>query len=403
MKTKSASQSASFSRRLLIGLSLLAGVFTLPLLLLLSNPATAGGNSAAPAKQKSPERLTATMEKRIVASGSVAMNLDLNRLNGLSSATQKLHTLDFVVKPNSFFTILLFNNLLSGPEIGAAMTLIPQNSATLPAPLRASFNHLVIEKSASNAAVDLAVRDGKGGFVFFNIEGSLYDYDANAQLLTIEGGRLLISNEFANALGRPADAGVAVGQISVGATMQAIEITEINGETRLPPLHQPLPGTVPGPDVIIGELIGLVQLDNGAVGGRVGVSLGTDACNKGTVNVNWFALPSNDHPFIPQNVYRMSGGADNTQRFEQIGQSWGKHAFTAASSNTCGFGCNGVGGDHLGSGCSDAYGPGLNGSQTGIGSRAWVNPFTGSFPGSTANNHSGHAHDVTSHRILIET
>ena len=101
---------------------------------------------------------------------------------------------------------------------------------------------------------------------------------------------------------------------------------------------------------------------------------------KGRSNVDWFALPNNDHPFIPQNLYRMSGGADNTERFEQLGQSWGKHAFTAASSNTCGFGCNGVGGDHLGSGCSDAYGAGLNGSQTGIGSRAWVNPFTGTFP-----------------------
>ena len=95
---------------------------------------------------------------------------------------------------------------------------------------------------------------------------------------------------------------------------------------------------------------------------------------------------------------------DNTERFEQIGQSWGKHAFTAASSNTCGFGCNGVGGSHLGSGCSDAYGAGLNGSQVGIGSRAWVNPFTGSFPsGTTANDHSGHVHNVTSHRILVET
>jgi hypothetical protein len=98
----------------------------------------------------------------------------------------------------------------------------------------------------------------------------------------------------------------------------------------------------------------------------------------------------------------MSGGADNTERFEQLGQSWGKHAFAAASSNTCNFGCNGVGGDHLGSGCSDAYGSGLNGNQDGIGSRAWVNPFTGSFPGSTANNHSGHNHDVTSHRILVD-
>ena len=111
--------------------------------------------------------------------------------------------------------------------------------------------------------------------------------------------------------------------------------------------------------------------------------------------MDWFALPNNDHPFIPQNLYRMSGGADNNERFEQIGQSWGKHAFTAASSNMCGFGCNGVGGSHLGSGCSDAYGAGLNGDQSGIGSRAWVNPFTGDFPsGNTANDHSGHAHDV---------
>ena len=109
----------------------------------------------------------------------------------------------------------------------------------------------------------------------------------------------------------------------------------------------------------VDELIGLQQLTPGAVNGRVGISLGTDACNKGTIDVEWFALSDNRHPFIPQNVYRMSGGADNTQRFEQIGQSWGKHAFTAASSNTCGFGCNGVGGNHLGSGCSDSYGAGF--------------------------------------------
>ena len=120
--------------------------------------------------------------------------------------------------------------------------------------------------------------------------------------------------------------------------------------------------------------------------------------------MEWIAEPDNRHPFIPQNFYRMSGGADNTERFEQIGQSWGKHAFAAASSNTCGFGCNGVGGDHLGSGCSDAYGAGLNGDQFGIGSRAWVNPFTGNFPsGFAADDHSGHNHDVTSHRILVET
>ena len=233
------------------------------------------------------------------------------------------------------------------------------------------------------------------------------DYDANAKLLRITDGRLLISKEFAESLGRPSDAGAVAGEISIGATMQPVETMQLdqNGDVksaRLPALNQPGVGTIPGPDVIIGELIGLVQSQTGSVGNRVGLALGTDACNKGTIDVDWFALPSNDHPFIPQNVYRMSGGGFNNERFEQIGQSWGKHAFTAASSNTCGFGCNGVSGSHLGSGCSDAYGAGLNGSQTGIGSRAWVNPFTGSFVGSTANDHSGHVHDVTSHRILVD-
>src|SRR5207248_8098685 len=109
------------------------------------------------------------------------------------------------------------------------------------------------------------------------------------------------------------------------------------------------------------------------------ISLVTDDCKKRTENVEWIALPDNRHPFIPQNLYRMSGGNDNTQQFEQIGQSWGKHAFAAASSNTCGFGCNGVGGDHLGSGCSDAHGYGLHVAQDLIGSRAWVNLFTGFF------------------------
>ena len=125
---------------------------------------------------------------------------------------------------------------------------------------------------------------------------------------------------------------------------------------------------------------------------------------KGRIDVDWFALPKQRPSLysaesLPNEWRRRL----TTERFEQLGQSWGKHAFTAASSNTCGFGCNGVGGTHLGSGCSDAYGAGLNGSQTGIGSRAWVNPFTGSFVGSTANNHTGHSHDATSHRMLVET
>src|SRR5437867_11714059 len=389
----------------------------LPLFLLFASPyASAPKAFGATKKTLQGQGQTGTLQRMIVENGSVTMDLDLNRLNGISFALARPATLQFTVEANSFFTILVFNDLLRGPDSGS-MALIPQASPaagvnapgySLPLSFSGSLKQLVIEKLPSDAGFDLAVRDGKSGFTFFNVEGDQYDYDTNAKLLSITDGRLLVSKEFAEYLGRPSDAGAVAGEISIGATMQPIETMQVdqNGDVksaRLPALNQPGVGTVPGPDVIIGELIGLEQSQTGSVGGRVGLALGTDACNKGTIDVDWFALPSNDHPFIPQNVYRMSGGADNSQQFEQIGQSWGKHAFTAASSNTCGFGCNGVGGSHLGSGCSDAYGAGLNGSQTGIGSRAWVNPFTGSFVGSTANNHSGHVHDVTSHPILVDT
>jgi hypothetical protein len=395
-------------------------ILTLPLLSLLA--ISAGNYTVRPTqpRQGAANMPTDVLQKMIVESGSVTMNLDLNGLNGSGSLVARPVTLQFAVGANSFFPILVFNDLLRGPEPGA-MTLVPSAFAeatarqansgysNLPAILGASFKQLVVEKLSPDQRFDLAVRDSNTGFTFFNVEGHHYDYDAKARALSMTNGRLLVSREFANALGRPSDAGAIVGQMSVGAAMQPIAITHLdaNGDVKsetLPALNRPGVGTVPGPDVIVGNLIGLEQSDNGAVNGRVGLALGTDACNQGTIDVGWHALPSNDHPFIPQNLYRMSGGATNTERFEQIGQSWGKHAFAAASSNTCGFGCNGIGGDRLGSGCSDAYGAGLNGDQFGIGSRAWVNPFTGNFPsGQTSDDHSGHVHDVTSHRILVET
>ena len=164
-------------------------------------------------------------------------------------------------------------------------------------------------------------------------------------------------------------------------------------------------GTVPGPDVIVGELTGTAQFGS-SFNGHVGLAVGTDACNAGTIALNWFANPNNDHPVIPQNMYRMSGGADNTERFEHIGQSSVKHAFTALSGDTCGFGCNGSGGNTtLASGCSDPYSSSLN-SGPNLGSRAWINPFTGFYPRNDSatpnNNHSGHNHgsNETMHRIL---
>ena len=236
--------------------------FTLPLLLLLSN---SSGNSAPQLPGKSPEGQTGTRERLIVATGNVTMNLDLNRLNGNDSATQesKLDTFRFEVGPNSFFTIRVFNDVLRGPEPGS-MGLIWGNSGILPEPLNASSNQLVVEKIPSGEPFDLVVRDGKTGFVFFNIEGDLYEYDAATHLLSINGGRLLVSEELANKLGRPAEAGLIVGEISIATTMYPIEITTfVNGAAKssiLPPRRGRTPnapeGSVPGPDIIVGDMSG---------------------------------------------------------------------------------------------------------------------------------------------------
>ena len=382
--------------------------------------------AARPQSAVAPAAGTGTLQKMIVENGSVTMDLGLNGLTESGSLVARPVTLQFGVGANSFFPILVFNNLLRGLVPGS-MALVPQDSVSgggdagsidasysLPATLAESLKQLVVEKLPSGQEFDLAVRDGNNRFTFFNVEGHGYDYDADAQLLSITNGRLLISKEFANALGQPSDAGAVVGKISIGVAMQPIQIDQlVNGETRsmiMPPMqHVPGPGTptlVPGPDVIVGDVEDVDQM--GSVGGspptQIGFAIGTDSCNNGDTPIDWFALPQTDHPVVPQNLYRMSGGADNTERFEQIGQSWMKHTFLALEDFVCGT-CNTSGcvtGSHLCPGCSDPYWSGLNGDQNSIGSRAWVNPFTGSFP-SNANDHSGHSHNGVSHRILVET
>src|SRR4029077_13289126 len=157
--------------------------------------------------------------------------VDLNRLNGSRSRSQ-VKTLRFDVTPNSFFPILVFNSELRGLEPGS-IALTPQSFANLPAALNASYRQLIVESTAWGESFELVVRDNKTGFVFFNIEGHQSNYWANQHLLGISNGRILLSKEFAAVLGRPSEAGSAVGEITIAATMRPIEITEvINGEAR---------------------------------------------------------------------------------------------------------------------------------------------------------------------------
>lgn len=389
--------------------------FMLSLILLFGSPEADSRNPAT----TSSHGQTGTLQKMIVENGSVAMQLDLNGLNGSNSLVARPVMLHFDAAANSFFPILVFNDVFRGLQPGSIALALQDSPSggvnaptySLPAALSASLKRLTVEKLHSGQGFELVVRDSNSGFTFFNIEGHQYEYDAAAQSLAITGGRLLLSKQFANALGIPSEAGSWAGTISVGAAMRPIQIDHlVNGETKsmvMPPMQHAVgpgwPNLVPGPDVIVGDVEDVAQFD-APVGTQIGLAIGTDSCNNGDQPIDWFALPQTDHPVVPQNLYRMSGGTDNQERFEQIGQSWMKHTFLALEDFVCGT-CDTSGcqtGSHLCPGCSDPYTSGLNGDQGSIGSRAWVNPFTGSFP-SNANDHSGHVHNGVSHRILVET
>src|SRR5438046_4212853 len=126
----------------------------------------------------------------------------------------------------------------------------------------------MIEKTASGESSDLVIRDSKSGSILYNVEGHQYNYDAGKHLLTVTGGRLLTKD------------GASAGTISITATLLPIEVDKVlNGDVKfatLPPVNQPAVGTVPGPAVIVGDLIGLDQEQSGSVGGHVGLALGTD-------------------------------------------------------------------------------------------------------------------------------
>ena len=87
------------------------------------------GNYAAQSKENTSEAATGTLQKMIVENGSVAMDLDLNRLNGIRSVAARPVTVRFDAAANSFFTILVFNDLLRGPEPGSMALALQKDSS----------------------------------------------------------------------------------------------------------------------------------------------------------------------------------------------------------------------------------------------------------------------------------
>ncbi len=126
------------------------------------------------------------------------------------------------------------------------------------------------------------------------------------------------------------------------------------------------------PDLIVSDVWNVVRF--GTLGGITAYGLGTEACNRGSCWIDWFAdTPA--HPVIAQNMFRLKDG-----RLEQIGQSWVKHGFGALDGDWCGPCISPHSWDHLGVNCVDPYDASTNGAQRVMGPRSAVDPYTGAFP-----------------------
>lgn len=215
--------------------------------------------------------------------------------------------------------------------------------------------------------------------------------------LQLEGADIRITSTLATILGDESLNGVSIGDVRMSMPVawaggdEPVVIDETvpqdDGSPRGGNNGTVCPQPV-GPDVITGVISDIGNYNNSQIPPGtgewfVGFSVGTTSCNIGNVQVLWdddAPPPTNLHPVIAQNFYRLRTMTDGTTRFEQIGQSWLKHGFTVAAGNACGCGCTGPGGPQLHPGCSDPYGSGLNGSQGSLGPRWQVNARTGEYP-----------------------
>ena len=130
---------------------------------------------------------------------------------------------------------------------------------------------------------------------------------------------------------------MSAGRISIATTIYPIEITElVNGamqSSTLPPARRAglrMFQSVAGPELSWGSV---VHAQFGTNANQVGVAVGTTSCNNGTIALHWFFIRTRIIRSSAK-LYRMSGGASNDERFEQIGQSWLKHAFAAAQATS---------------------------------------------------------------------
>lgn len=252
----------------------------------------------------------------------------------------------------------------------------------------------------------ITINDSITGEVIFDVSGALFTLEDAG--VSLENAYVALSEEFIARSGASAAASPVVGELSMKASLAEVDASVLDFVAMSPiPAEVPDVGQRgfpnPGPDVIVGDIPNISQYGRvGTVGsGTIGAAIGTTSCNKGDTILNWRQMPDVRHPVIAQNVYRLMT-VNGASRFEHIGQSWVKHGFCALQLQLC-FNCTPAGSgclNRLGVGCADPYDSGLNATQSNLGARSWINPYTGVFT-SAARSHTGHSHNAIDHRIQI--
>lgn len=264
---------------------------------------------------------------------------------------------------------------------------------------------LLLDEPTLGLRADAArARDIVGDDVVLVLRDLRAGVNRTAGRLTLPSRSVVISAALADALGNPALAGESIGNAVVRGSATP------SRDSAFQPLKAPLrdirssdgaTGGVAGggADMTFCQLFDLRQY--GRTTTTLGLAVATTSWNVGTADLMWFQNPDSRHPFIVSNLYRLKD-----DRFEQIGQSWIKHGFFALDSEQCGTACTyepGHGqGPWLGVGCTDTYTSSLNASQSGLGPRYEVNPWTGGYRFPDSHLSGGHGHDgQVDHRLQV--
>src|SRR6185503_8267319 len=111
----------------------------LPLFLLFASPPASAPKAFGATKGTTESQAQGgTLQKMTIENGNVTMDFDLDQLNGIGSVPGRPTTLQFAVAANSFFPILIFNELLRGLEPGS-LALIPAAGNTAGSSLPAAL------------------------------------------------------------------------------------------------------------------------------------------------------------------------------------------------------------------------------------------------------------------------